>query len=198
MTATMRPAATVEPYRPVVGAACRAPAAASSAVQEVRCRRTSSRSGDRAAGARPSSRLRLRRQRDHDRPGDRRADDDRPARPLVPALQRRDPGAQRVARLRGDPRGAQHRRRQHGCLGRTPPTSRRTSGSSTRTGSGRCSPTTPSASAMAAYGGTSYPTMVLVDGNGVVFRRLSGEVPIDELDRARRRARRLVGDADDG
>jgi cytochrome c biogenesis protein CcmG, thiol:disulfide interchange protein DsbE len=36
--------------------------------------------------------------------------------------------------------------------------------------------------AMATYGGTSYPTMVLVDDNGDVFRRLSGEVPIDELD----------------
>jgi thiol-disulfide isomerase/thioredoxin len=36
--------------------------------------------------------------------------------------------------------------------------------------------------AMAAYGGTSYPTMVLVDGNGDVFRRVSGEVPIDEID----------------
>jgi cytochrome c biogenesis protein CcmG, thiol:disulfide interchange protein DsbE len=35
--------------------------------------------------------------------------------------------------------------------------------------------------AMATYGGTSYPTMVLVDGNGEVFHRLSGEVPIDEL-----------------
>jgi thiol-disulfide isomerase/thioredoxin len=40
-----------------------------------------------------------------------------------------------------------------------------------------------SASAMNAYGGSSYPTMVLVDGNGVVFRRLSGEVPIEEIDR---------------
>ena len=36
--------------------------------------------------------------------------------------------------------------------------------------------------AMAACGGTSYPTMVLVDGNGDVFRRLSGDVPIDEFD----------------
>ena len=36
--------------------------------------------------------------------------------------------------------------------------------------------------AMAAYGGTSYPTMVLVDGNGDVFRRISGVVPIDEID----------------
>jgi thiol-disulfide isomerase/thioredoxin len=35
--------------------------------------------------------------------------------------------------------------------------------------------------AMAAYGGTSYPTMVLVDGNGEVFHRLSGEVPIETL-----------------
>jgi cytochrome c biogenesis protein CcmG, thiol:disulfide interchange protein DsbE len=36
--------------------------------------------------------------------------------------------------------------------------------------------------AMATYGGTSYPTMVLVEDNGDVFWRLSGEVPIDELD----------------
>jgi cytochrome c biogenesis protein CcmG/thiol:disulfide interchange protein DsbE len=36
--------------------------------------------------------------------------------------------------------------------------------------------------AMGAYGGTSYPTMILVDGDGRVFRRLSGEVPIDVLD----------------
>ena len=36
--------------------------------------------------------------------------------------------------------------------------------------------------AMAAYGGTSYPTMVLVDGNGDVVRRISGVVPIDEID----------------
>jgi cytochrome c biogenesis protein CcmG/thiol:disulfide interchange protein DsbE len=35
--------------------------------------------------------------------------------------------------------------------------------------------------AMASYGGTSYPTIVLVDGDGDVFRRLSGEVPIDDL-----------------
>jgi thiol-disulfide isomerase/thioredoxin len=37
-------------------------------------------------------------------------------------------------------------------------------------------------SAMAAYGGTSYPTMVFVDGNGNVVRRLSGEQPIEVLD----------------
>jgi cytochrome c biogenesis protein CcmG/thiol:disulfide interchange protein DsbE len=36
--------------------------------------------------------------------------------------------------------------------------------------------------AMAAYGGTSYPTMVFVDGNGDVFQRLSGEQPIEVID----------------
>jgi thiol-disulfide isomerase/thioredoxin len=36
-------------------------------------------------------------------------------------------------------------------------------------------------SAMAAYGGTSYPTMVFVDADGSVRLRLSGEVPIDVL-----------------
>jgi thiol-disulfide isomerase/thioredoxin len=36
--------------------------------------------------------------------------------------------------------------------------------------------------AMGAYGGISYPTIVLVDADGQVFRRLSGEVPIDVLD----------------
>ena len=76
------------------------------------------------------------------------------------------------------------------------PTSRRTSGSSTRTGSGRCSPTTTHGTAMAAYGGTSYPTMVLVDGNGDVFRRLSGEVPIDEIDQLVEVARRQSRPAD--
>jgi thiol-disulfide isomerase/thioredoxin len=35
--------------------------------------------------------------------------------------------------------------------------------------------------AMGAYGGTSYPTIVLIDGDGVVRQRLSGEVPIDVL-----------------
>jgi thiol-disulfide isomerase/thioredoxin len=35
--------------------------------------------------------------------------------------------------------------------------------------------------AMAAYGGTSYPTVILVDGDGVVRQRLSGEIPIDVL-----------------
>jgi thiol-disulfide isomerase/thioredoxin len=35
--------------------------------------------------------------------------------------------------------------------------------------------------AMSAYGGTSYPTIVLVDADGDVFRRLSGETPIDVL-----------------
>jgi cytochrome c biogenesis protein CcmG, thiol:disulfide interchange protein DsbE len=35
--------------------------------------------------------------------------------------------------------------------------------------------------AMGAYGGTSYPTMVLIDGDGRVNQRLSGEVPIDVL-----------------
>ena len=35
--------------------------------------------------------------------------------------------------------------------------------------------------AMGAYGGTSYPTMVLIDGDGRVRQRLSGEVPIDVL-----------------
>jgi thiol-disulfide isomerase/thioredoxin len=37
------------------------------------------------------------------------------------------------------------------------------------------------APAMGAYGGTSYPTMILVDGDGVVHQRLSGEVPIEVL-----------------
>ena len=31
--------------------------------------------------------------------------------------------------------------------------------------------------AMGAYGGTSYPTMVFVDSDGLVRQRLSGEVP---------------------
>jgi thiol-disulfide isomerase/thioredoxin len=44
--------------------------------------------------------------------------------------------------------------------------------------------------AMDAYGGTSYPTMVFVDGNGDVFRRVSGEVPIDVIDQL---ADELVG-----
>lgn len=35
--------------------------------------------------------------------------------------------------------------------------------------------------AMSAYGGTSYPTMVLIDADGQVHQRLSGEVPIDVL-----------------
>jgi cytochrome c biogenesis protein CcmG, thiol:disulfide interchange protein DsbE len=35
--------------------------------------------------------------------------------------------------------------------------------------------------AMGAYGGTSYPTMVLIDADGRVRSRLSGEVPIDVL-----------------
>jgi cytochrome c biogenesis protein CcmG/thiol:disulfide interchange protein DsbE len=37
------------------------------------------------------------------------------------------------------------------------------------------------APAMGAYGGTSYPTMVLIDADGRVRTRLSGEVPIDVL-----------------
>jgi cytochrome c biogenesis protein CcmG, thiol:disulfide interchange protein DsbE len=37
------------------------------------------------------------------------------------------------------------------------------------------------APAMAAYGGTSYPTLVLVDGDGAVVQRLSGELPIDVI-----------------
>jgi thiol-disulfide isomerase/thioredoxin len=35
--------------------------------------------------------------------------------------------------------------------------------------------------AMAAYGGTSYPTMVFVDSDGTVVERVSGEIPIDVL-----------------
>jgi thiol-disulfide isomerase/thioredoxin len=35
--------------------------------------------------------------------------------------------------------------------------------------------------AMAAYGGTSYPTLVFVDSDGTVVERVSGELPIDEL-----------------
>jgi thiol-disulfide isomerase/thioredoxin len=35
--------------------------------------------------------------------------------------------------------------------------------------------------AMGAYGGTSYPTMVLIDADGLVRERLSGEVPIEVL-----------------
>jgi hypothetical protein len=34
---------------------------------------------------------------------------------------------------------------------------------------------------MGAYGGTSYPTFVIVDADGLVRQRLSGEVPIDVL-----------------
>jgi thiol-disulfide isomerase/thioredoxin len=37
-------------------------------------------------------------------------------------------------------------------------------------------------SAMAAYGGTSFPTLIFVDSDGNVFRQLTGEVPIEELD----------------
>jgi thiol-disulfide isomerase/thioredoxin len=37
------------------------------------------------------------------------------------------------------------------------------------------------APAMGAYGGTSYPTMVLIDGDGLVRQRLSGEVPTEVL-----------------
>ena len=33
--------------------------------------------------------------------------------------------------------------------------------------------------AMGAFGGTSYPTLVFIDADGLVRRRLSGEVPID-------------------
>ena len=32
---------------------------------------------------------------------------------------------------------------------------------------------------MGAYGGTSYPTMVFIDADGLVRQRLSGEVPVD-------------------
>ena len=39
----------------------------------------------------------------------------------------------------------------------------------------------PPPPAMGAYGGTSYPTLVFVDGDGRVHQRLSGEVPIDVL-----------------
>ena len=35
--------------------------------------------------------------------------------------------------------------------------------------------------AMGAYGGTSYPTLVFVDADGLVRERLSGEVPIDVI-----------------
>ncbi len=35
--------------------------------------------------------------------------------------------------------------------------------------------------AMGAYGGTSYPTLIFVDGDGRVQQRLSGEVPIDVI-----------------
>ncbi|HET9667642.1 MAG TPA: TlpA disulfide reductase family protein [Desertimonas sp.] len=35
--------------------------------------------------------------------------------------------------------------------------------------------------AMAAYGGTSYPTMVFVDSDGTVVERVSGEIPIDVI-----------------
>ena len=35
--------------------------------------------------------------------------------------------------------------------------------------------------AMGAYGGTSYPTLVFVDGDGLVRERMSGEVPIDVI-----------------
>ena len=34
---------------------------------------------------------------------------------------------------------------------------------------------------MGAYGGTSYPTMVFIDADGLVRRAPSGEVPIDVL-----------------
>jgi thiol-disulfide isomerase/thioredoxin len=37
------------------------------------------------------------------------------------------------------------------------------------------------APAMGAYGGTSYPTLIFVDGDGVVRQRLSGEVPIEVI-----------------
>ncbi len=33
--------------------------------------------------------------------------------------------------------------------------------------------------ALAAYGGTSFPTLVFVDGDGTVVRRISGEYPIE-------------------
>ena len=33
--------------------------------------------------------------------------------------------------------------------------------------------------AMGAYGGTSYPTLVFIDADGLVRQRLSGEVPVD-------------------
>jgi thiol-disulfide isomerase/thioredoxin len=36
--------------------------------------------------------------------------------------------------------------------------------------------------AMVAYGGQGTPTMVFVDGDGRVFQRLSGEVPIEVID----------------
>ena len=75
-----------------------------------------------------------------------------------------------------------------GVVPATRRTSRPTSGSSTWTGSGRCSPTTTpttgTASAMAAYGGTSYPTLVLVDGDGVVCRAALGR-GADRRDRSR-------------
>jgi cytochrome c biogenesis protein CcmG, thiol:disulfide interchange protein DsbE len=35
--------------------------------------------------------------------------------------------------------------------------------------------------ALASYGGTSFPTLVFVDGDGTVVRRISGEYPIEEI-----------------
>ena len=121
----------VDPYRPVSVSGDPLPEFTGDA----------SRSGGRAAGPRRVG-DRLRRQRGDHRPGAGRADDDRHPRPLVPALQRRGAGAQRLARLRRDPRRPRHRGREHRGVGRRGPTSRPTSGSSTSTGSGRCSPTT--------------------------------------------------------